>query len=285
MRERGLAGITVYRARRHLEKLLGLKTNGHRFLTWLTPKRAERLYTELRAVGDATDTHRNALAVGKMFGRFAAAKGWLKADPFAAVKGVGRRNRGKPQLHIDETRALLDVCYAEASRESMAVACCFLFGFGASEVAQRQCRDLDDGGRVLHMTKGKNDYRRRSFTVPEDIRPFLLSFKGKRPGAAFLFGEDDLDRPTRHWVYRHCKRLCKAAKVPLVSPHGLRGTHSTIALGTISSSESVAAALAAAGAGLGHAPGSPITESTYVAPGAVDHARQQVAMRVIKGGV
>ena len=282
-RERGLAGTTITRDRAHLDKLLQLGKHGHRMLTWLTPKRAAQLYVDVR-VGSAVDTHRNALAVGRAFGRFAAENGWLPADPFAKVKGIGKRKRGKPQIHVDEGRKLRDVCYRERSRESLAVITGLLCGFGASEVAHRQVRDLDDGGRLLHMTKGKNGYRVRTAEVPDDLRPFLLELAKGRPGSAYLFGEGDLDRPTRYWVYYHCKRLCAVAKVPLVSPHGLRGTHATIAMGAVATSHSVSAALAAAGASLGHAPGSPITETTYVAPGAVTAAKQRAALRVLAGG-
>ncbi len=99
-----------------------------------------------------------------------------------------------------------------------------------------------------------------------------------------LFGASDIELPSRYWLHYHCARLCKAARVPVVPPHGLRGTHATIAMGAVATSHSVQAALAAAGGSLGHAPGSPLTETTYVAPGAVDKARQRVVMRVIDGG-
>lgn len=283
MRERGLASTTIDRDRRHLDVLLALETNGHKMLAWLTPKRAAALYTTLRAK-QAVDTHRNALRVGRAFGRFAAERGWLTVDPFAKVKGIGKRNRGKPQLTIDETRKLEDACLAERSRESLAVASCFAFGFGASEVVQRRVRDLDDGGRVLWMTKGKNEHRKRSVEVPEYLRAPLLELAANRPGAAYLFGESDIDRPSRYWIHYHAVRLCTIAKVPRVTPHGLRGTHSTIALGQAASSLSVAAALAAVREGLGHAPGSTVTETTYVAPGAVQRAKQRATLRVLAGG-
>lgn len=282
MRERGLAGCTIERHRYHLDRLLQTKTHGHRPLTWLTPKRARQLYDESRA-GAAPDTHRNGLKVGRSFGRFAVDRGWLPADPFAKVVGVGKRRRGKPQLHIDEGNRLIAACYAERSRESIAVATGLLLGYGASEVTQRQVRDLDNGGRVLHVTKGKNGFRVRSVEVPDELRPFLLELAKGRPGSAYLFGTGDIDRPSRYWIYWHCKRLCAVAKVPPVSPHGLRGTHATIAVGTVATSHSVSAALRAAGASLGHAPGSPITATTYVAPGAVDAARQRAVMRVLDG--
>src|SRR5262245_55617533 len=93
-RERGLAGTTITRDRAHLNKLLQPTKHGHRLLGWLTSKRAAQLYIDIRT-GSAVDTHRNALAVGKAFGRFAAEKGWLPGDPFAKVKGIGKRKRGK----------------------------------------------------------------------------------------------------------------------------------------------------------------------------------------------
>lgn len=283
MRERGLAGVTVKRARDHLDTLLVLAKNGHRPLSWLTPRRAAQMYSVL-VPKLAVDNHRNALAAGRSLGRFCAEHGWIKFDPFAKVKGVGRRKKGKAQLHIDEARKLEDVCLAEASRESMSVLTGFLCGFGPSEVANCQCRDLDDGGRLLHVTKGKNRFRVRTSEVPEHIRPLLLERAKGRPGSAYLFGEGDVDRPSRYWVYWHCRRLAKLAKVPHVSPHGLRGTHSTIAMGHASSSVSVTAALAAVRAGLGHAPGSPITESVYIKAGTVDRAKQRAALSVLNGG-
>jgi integrase len=289
-RERGLASTTITRDRAHLDKLLALARHGGRMLVWLTPARAAKLYESMRTAptrlgkAPAVDSHRNGLAVGKAFGRFAAGRGWLPADPFANVKAIGRRKRGKPQLHVDETRKLLDACFAERSRSSIAVASCFLLGCGASEVVDRQVRDLDDGGRVLHVTRGKNRYRVRALEVPDDLKALLLELAGNRAGAAWLFGGSDLERPTRYWIYWHCRRLCRAAKVPEVSPHGLRGTHATIAMGAVATSHSVRAALAAAGASLGHAPDSPITGTTYVAPGAVDRAKQRAALGVIQGG-
>lgn len=47
--------------------------------------------------------------------------------------------------------------------------------------------------------------------------------KGKKPDDR-LFGEVN-----RHWVLRSVKRCCAAAGVPIVTPHGLRGTHAKVA--------------------------------------------------------
>jgi integrase len=279
LRERGNAAVSIARARAHLDKLLRLKAHGFRALTWLTAKRAASLYVQFRTEptrfdrAPSADSHRNALAAGRSFGRFAKEQGWLPADPFAEVKPIGKRKRGKPQLGLDEARRLIETCMAERSRESIAVATGFLLGMNSAEVIGRQVRDLDHGGRVLRIRKGKNEHRVRALEVPDDLAAALRELARGRPSAAMLFGRTDLDRPTRHWLYHHCQRLCGVAKVPPVSPHGLRGTHSTIAMGAVATSHSVRAALTAAAGSLGHAPGSTITATTYIAPGAVEQAQ------------
>lgn len=308
MRERELAPATIARERHHLDVALEIvrrdakprrgqprpapqpgRYAGH-YLTWLTPARAAHLYEAFRVrpttrgKRPSVDTARNALAACKSFGRWCAKQGWLPSDPFAAIEPKGKRRRGKAQLGIDETRKLIDTCLAESSRASLAVATSVLLGCGASEVVQRQVRDLDDGGHVLHVTRGKNRYRVRSLEVPDGLRERLVELARGRLAASPLYGTGELGRPTRYWILRHCRRLCALAGVPVVSVHGLRGTHATLALGAVSTSHSVAAALAAAGASLGHAPDSPITASTYAAPGSVERATQRAALAVIQGG-
>jgi integrase len=275
LRERNLAGSTVERQRRHLDMLLQLDTNGHRPLRWLTAKRADELYAAARETTEVA-THRSSLGAGKRFGAWCAKRGWLAADPFAEVEGIGRPNKGKPQLHVDESRALIDACVAEGSRASIAVATAFLLGVRASEVTDRTVRDLDDGGRLLWIDRGKTNAAQRYLEVPDVIREYLLAFKKGRPAAAYLFGKSDLDRPSRFWLHWHCKRLCRAAKVPVVPPHGLRGTHATLAKQAGATSHLVAAQL-------GHA-STAITEQVYIAPGEVDRAAQRAALKKLRGG-
>lgn len=298
LRERELAGVTIARTRAHLDALLA--AGGGRPLSWLTPRRAADLYTRYRSTetrygrAPSVDTHRNALAAARAFGRWCVDRGWLLVEPFAAVKPIGRRRRGKPQLTLDETRRLIDACLAERSRESLAVATALLLGLSASETTERQVRDLDDGGRALVVRRGKNRYRERRLEVPDGLREALLELAAGRAPTALLYSQrpgapvrqrGHASRPSRHWLYWHCRRLCREAGAPEVTPHGLRGTHATLAVGAVATSQHVAAALVAAGASLGHAPGSPLTASTYAAPGAVDAARAQVVLRSIKGGL
>lgn len=275
LRERGLAASSIARTRSHLDTLLRTAINGHRPLRWVTPRRAAELY-QLVQQGRAVDTHRNALAAGKAWGKFCVKRGWLLASPFAGVEPIGRRKRGKPQLHVDEARRLLETCLAERSRESIGVALALLLGLRASEVAHRQVRDLDDGGRLLWVPRGKTAAARRHLEVPEVLRPLLLELAAGRPAAAWLFGESDLERPSRHWTLYHVRRLCRAAGVPPVTAHGLRGTHATLATAAGATSHVVAGAL-------GHT-STAITEAAYSRAEARTERDQRAVLRVLDGG-
>ncbi len=275
MRDRKLAGATVTRTEYHLDHILRLEVNGSRPLAWLTPRRAAELY-DLAQVGHAVDTHRGALSVAKMFGKWCKKRGWLLMNPFVEIAGFGQRKRGKPQLHIDESRNLIDRCLAEKSRVSIAVALALLLGLRASEVAHRQCRDLDDGGRVIWVPKGKTPNAKRHLEVPEVIRGLVLELAKGRPAAAYLFGDGDLDQPSRHWMHYHTVRLCGAAKVPRVTPHGLRGTQATLAVKAGATSQLVASAL-------GHG-SSAITESAYIDSDERLRTAQAATLTILRGG-
>src|SRR5690348_10778089 len=84
--DRGLKFATYDRAEDHLERLLQLKTSGHRPISWVA-RRGQELY-DAAQVGAAVDSHRNALAAGKSWGRFCVKRGWLRSDPFADVEGM-----------------------------------------------------------------------------------------------------------------------------------------------------------------------------------------------------
>lgn len=274
-RSRGVARASVERARNHLLTILDVARNGHRPLRWVTPARAAALYDQVQ-VGRAVDTHRNSLAAGRAWGKFCVRRGWSAINPFAAVEPVGRRKHGKPQLTADEARRLLATCLDEGTREAIAVACALLLGLRATEIASRQVRDLDDEGRVFVVTHGKTSTAKRRLEVPEVLRSRLRELAAGRSPTSPLFGGADLDRPTRHWIHWHCSRLCRAARVPIVPPHGLRGTHASLAASAGATSHVVAAAL-------GHST-TAITEAAYIDGGALTSRDQRAVLRVITGG-
>jgi integrase len=87
-----------------------------------------------------------------------------------------------------------------------------------------------------------------------------------------LFG-----RHGREWVRGWVQRICRMAKVPVVSAQSMRGLHSTLAEESGVSAHSVARAL-------GHE-SITTTHQHYTAPSAVANAKQRHVLRVLDGGL
>jgi integrase len=272
--ERGRRETSIQRATAHLRTVF---VDLDAVLADVGPAQAAQLYEGLRTRKSkmgrpfSVDTHRNALNECGMFGRWAARKKLIVADPFAEIEPVGKRRRGKPQLRLDEARKLLDVTVpaAEAGdRGALVVALVLLTGLRASEAAMLGARDVDDSGRLLWVAVSKTDAGVRRLAVPAPlVEPLAAAAKGGGP----IFPVT-----SRFWVRRRVTAWCKAAGVPVVSPHGLRGTHSTLAQEHGATSHVVAAAL-------GHS-SSAVTERHYTAPGAAEQAKASRAWRVLTGG-
>jgi integrase len=80
----------------------------------------------------------------------------------------------------------------------------------------------------------------------------------------------------RNWPRKWVAKICKVAKVPKVSAHGMRGLHGTLAVETGLSAHAVAAAL-------GHE-SEKTTLQSYAKSGAGAGARQKRVLDVLKGG-
>ncbi len=72
-------------------------------LAGITERQGAALYAARRDK-IRTDTHRNELAECKAFLGWCVEKGWIRQNPLAGVKPIGKRRRGKAQLRINETR-------------------------------------------------------------------------------------------------------------------------------------------------------------------------------------
>jgi integrase len=178
--------------------------------------------------------------------------GYVAADPFADVEPVGRKSAGKTQLRVDEARRFLAAALADPSPGATAAALTLLTGCRASEVTDRVVRDLDDGGRLLWIPTAKTRAGVRQVGVPEVMRARLLALaEGKQP-------VDRLFDLGRHQLYEVVQKLCKAAGVPAVCTHALRGVHATVAVRHLSA-DIVARELGQAGPS--------VTRRHYIQPG------------------
>jgi integrase len=240
----------------------------------LTAAAAEKLYGRLTAVDGSAfsvDSKRNILNQAKTFLKWCRAKGHARINALEHVQGMGKRRRGKPQLTIDEARKFLAKAmeWADAGDDgATAAAMALLMGMRGSEICERIVRNLDDDGRILWITDAKTQAGIRRLQVPEPLHPLLQRLATNRKPTDRLFGAD----ANRHWVLRQVHRICKAAGVPLVPAHGLRGTHATLAVSAGATGDVVAKAL-------GHESFEGVTARHYAKPDAVAGARQALTLR------
>jgi integrase len=234
LKERSIE-TTVYR----LTRLFGRAIDQP--IATITPAKAKELYLGLTG---AVDSRMNTLAEAKTFFQFAKARGMTPVHPLEGVKGEGRRHYGKAKLSRDEARKFLAKCLelAGSGREKQRVAAVaaampLVFGLRASEVTERQVRDLDDQGAILRVTRAKSRAGIRSLQVPDWFKPHLQALAANKQPNDLLVGHD------RTWLHRHVGQICAAAGVPKVPTHGLRGTHSDLALVAASTPLAVSQAL------------------------------------------
>lgn len=218
------------------------------FLAMLLPNPAETLgeigpghYEALRKrpgrKGPVTAaTHQRALRCGRSFLTWCQERGWVKSNTLVTVKPVGKARKGKVQLRVDEARKWVRACEQLAADHDGALGAlmCLQLALRVSEVCERQVRDLDDVGRVL-MVRGKASEVDIPLLLdgpqlPPDEREALRPLRELlRQRAA---GKDPIDLlvpVTPMAITYWARRACKAAGVPVVCPHALRGMHSTFA--------------------------------------------------------
>jgi integrase len=221
----------------------------------------------------AVTTHRAALRAGKKFLVWCVDEGHMQASPLEKVKPVGKPNRGKEQLTIDQGRELFEVCLAELEKgdtSALAVLIAAIFGIRASAIAMLQVSDIDDRGRVLIVRRSKTETARwLRLGIPVELRPILAAYTKGRIGRLFPVRD-------RHWVLRNVKRLCALAGVPEVTTHGLRGTQASTSVEAGATPEMVMRTLAHRS--------TDTQRRHYVRPGAAETQRAAAAAAALLGG-
>lgn len=235
-------------------------------------------YYDARVKKVAVDTHRNELAEVKTFFNWCVMKGYMEKNPASGIVGVGRRRKGKRQFRIDEARKFMDAVLPRVMTcdAALAMSMALVQGLRQSEVTQRVVRDLDDGGRVLWIPDSKTENGQRRLEVPEVLKEALLKrIEGKQVGD-LLFPSRVGGVRTKNWLKDNVKRVCRDLSLPVVTAHGLRGTHSTLSKDAGQTAHAVAAQL-------GH--GNPrVTRDFYDDPGTEERQSMRKMLKVLKGG-
>lgn len=201
---------------------------------------------------------------------------------------MGARSAGKEQLRIDEARAFMAKAFELAGRGddgALAAICALVMGYGASEIVERVGRDVDDGGAVFWIPKGKTKNRVRVMEVPLLPPPFPAEWMRDTlwaqavivgpTGWLFPAETSKLGHRRREWVRDETIRICKLAGVPIVCAHALRGTNATIGAANGVVPQVVANSLGNTEA---------VAKGHYIQPGAAGEGRNRRALQVLAGG-
>ena len=284
LKRRGRRKNTYVTARERLERWLP----GDRALSWVTEPWLRRKYLD-RTKSLAVDSHKAELAEQKRFQRWCVARGLLRKSPAENIEPLEgeRRKKGKKKLRQREAALFCMaaiVMYRKGGRGYEGALGCLLalyLGLRSWEICTLRARDVDEGpgGVVLWVAEeeGKTDNAERQLEVPGELAELLLKqAKGKKSEGYLFPAKSKTGHRGRTWLREAVKRVCKEAKVPRVCPHGLRGTHATLAREAGATGHLVAKQL-------GH--GSVrVTEECYIAPSATEKARNKKVFKVMKGG-
>ncbi len=209
-----------------------------------------------RVAETATDTHRGDLLAVRRFFSWAVDQKWIDCNPFDKVRATGTRSRGKRQLKVDDAVRFLRTALEEGTEEGLACALLLLLGLRCSELTDRVVDDVNLSPTTLNVPRGKSRAAERLLEVPSLVSGRLIALVRGKPRHAPIFNQ------TRYGLYYHVERICRLAGVPVVCPHGLRGSAST-------SAHSLGKELAALVPAMGHERAS-ITTSTYIQPGTIE---------------
>lgn len=254
----------------------------------LRHEKAAELYAKFRE-GRSVDHHRNALSNAKGFmGWCMEERGWVTENVIAKVKGIGKKKRGKPQFTGDQARQWYAFVMDKAGRRSngperresdaaIGLLMVITMALRQGDVTKRLVQDVDLDATVLRVTGGKTEKSNRPRKIPDELRPLLKRVANGRAAQDVLFpANTESGMHTINWLWSAQKRFCKAAGVPYVPPHGLKGTAGSILAETGELSDKIADHLS-------HTHKS-MTERHYIAPGIVDGAQAERAFAVIAGG-
>jgi integrase len=268
-------------------------------LSMLSAKRCQRIYDDIRARPSkatgkplAADTHRGALARVKAFLSWCVEppRCWLKENPFATVKGIGKlRPRGKSlgkagnELRVAGARQwyakALELA-AKGDKGAIAGLVALLLGMRAGEIVSRRVRDLDAdtaAGDLLWIPCSKTPAGRRTLEVPDVLRPHLLRLAADKKPDRYLLEFRPGVPHNNAWVRKQVVRICDLAEVPQVTAHAMRGL-----LATLTAERGLAGHLIAAT--LGHTSYEGMTLKAYAAPGSHETGVNRRGLVVLKGG-
>jgi integrase len=201
-----------------------------------------------RAVDDVSDgwedetraaaTHQNELKAAIAFLDWCVEEKFIPSNPAKGVKLTGKRGSGKTKLSGEETGIFIQAAMRlveQGDIGALASLLALVLAMRAGEILGLVRRAIDMDFTVITVIRGKTKPSERSLELPmeSEVGRFLqaclrhlcegllrdqLVFPGERGG-----------RRLRTWLRQATHRICAAAGITVVTTHGLRATHLTLA--------------------------------------------------------
>lgn len=255
-----------------------------------SPKKMKEIYAK-RCSQVAVDSHRNELSQVKTFWRWAVKCGLVLESSADSIEPVGRRKRGKPMLRWSEASRLIAIATEKANEGdegALAVLMAVMLGLRSDEIRSRTVRDVDIIRKAdpenpknkikfvfLWISDSKTEAGTRQLSVAPPLDKLLRRKVAKKlPDKFLLPSPSSAGYRGSTWMRKNTARLCRLAAVPVIPPHGLRGTHSNLAEESGSSSWDISLSM-------GHADRR-MTMDAYLDREVVENARIKRALRVVK---
>ena len=213
---------------------------------------------------------------------------WVRSNPFAGLPMPKVKVRkGKKQLRLDQSRlfkkvALEEIRTPDSRARAKGIPVCvttLLLALAASsgcrigELLDCEVQDLDNGGTLLWIDRGKTKNARRYIDVVDYLQPFVGLLAKGRAAQAPLFPSHVKTKhgeaaPTKTSVLKKLKLLLRRANLPEVCTHSLRGTFMSITAPRLGLSREYAAAV-------GHGDSGQTAQSSYMSAEARQELRQR----------
>lgn len=177
--------------------------------------------------------HRAALINARSLLTFCVEQRWIPSNPLAAVKGLGKRNKGKHKPTGNELRTWFVFVWARVERgdkAAIAVTLQLALALRSSDLTRRLVRDIDLDGTQLNVDDGKTEESNEPRLIPDELQePVRKLVAGRNPMEPLFKSEKRADgHHTDHWLWQAQERFCRLAGVPHFCPHALKGVSGTI---------------------------------------------------------
>lgn len=265
--------LSIYWAASSIRRLCG--PLAERNLAAVTVQQARAQYARL-AEQTAVTTHHVDLRRARALWQWAMEEGLVKSSPWKLVRPIGRPKRGKEQLTLDEAKQLTDLCVAEMMTDdgALAILLALLRGLRSGEIRGRCVRDVDAGGRALHIRAAKTPAGQRTLEIPTLLRPAIRARCAGRGPTEPLLRNKFGGRPSKGFLIHVLTRYCARVGIPRVVPHALRGQYATVLFAGGVDPDKVAKAL-------GHR-SAKVTEAHYAKPEAVRASKDLKRKRALR---